>query len=95
MVQVRTLSLAYNGLPSGFHLSSLPHYLPRLENLSLQGNQLANWRDIDYVSGRKSKLENLRELILLDNPVRELEFTNGRADRYKRYDIQYLTWIVI
>jgi nuclear RNA export factor len=65
-------------------LSTLSHYLPHLANLSLQNNNLRTWRDIDYISGRKGKLEHLRELVLIGNPVRELEFQNGRGEKYKR-----------
>lgn len=38
------------------------------------------------MSGRKGKLEFLRELILAGNPIRELEYQNNRVDKYKRYD---------
>jgi len=30
---------------------------------------------------------SLRELVLLGNPVRELEYQNGRGDRYRQYEI--------
>lgn len=80
-------------------ISTLAHYLPNLANLSLQGNNLRTWRDIDYISGRKGKLEHLRELVLLGNPVRELEFKIGRGDKYKRYvrlpGIRYYVNVVI
>lgn len=82
--QVQTISLANNNIGSGQLLSTLTHYLPRLVNLSLQKNDLKVWRDIDYLSGRKGKLEHLRELILIGNPLRELELKNGRGDKYKR-----------
>jgi nuclear RNA export factor len=83
--QVQTLSLANNSISSGQLLSTLAHYLPKLANLSLQNNNLKVWRDIDFISGRKGKLEHLRELILLGNPLREQEIQNGRGDKYKRY----------
>ncbi|KAF9007555.1 hypothetical protein BDQ17DRAFT_1422910 [Cyathus striatus] len=80
--EVQTLSLANNKL-SGTHLSYLSKYLPKLANLSLQGNNLRTWKDLEYISARKDKLVHLRELILLGNPVRDLEFKNGRAEKYK------------
>ncbi|KAJ8589738.1 NTF2-like protein [Rhizopogon salebrosus TDB-379] len=80
---VQTLSLANNSISSGQLLSTLAHYLPKLANLSLQNNNLKVWRDIDFISGRKGKLEHLRELILLGNPLREQEIQNGRGDKYK------------
>ncbi|KAH7925857.1 NTF2-like protein [Leucogyrophana mollusca] len=80
---VQTLSLANNNISHGQILSTLAHYLPTIANLSLQNNNLKMWRDIDYLSGRKGKLEHLRELILLGNPLRDLEIKNGRGDKYK------------
>lgn len=79
----QTISLANNNIGSGQVLSTLAHYLPKLANLSLQNNDLKVWRDMDHISGRKGKLEHLRELILLGNPVRELEIKHGRGDKYK------------
>lgn len=81
-----TVSLAHNNISSGVYLQSLYHYLPKLANLSLEGNNLKMWKDLDYISGRRGKLENLRELILKGNPLRELEYQNNRVDKYKRYD---------
>ncbi|KAI6155073.1 hypothetical protein BKA82DRAFT_996758 [Pisolithus tinctorius] len=79
----QTISLANNNIGSGQLLSTLAHHLPKLANLSLQNNDLKVWRDMDHISGRKGKLEHLRELILLGNPLRELEIKNGRGDKYK------------
>ena len=84
MLQVQTLSLAHNGIASGLMISTLSHYLPRLANLSLEGNQLKVWRDLDCISGKKGKLEHLRELILKGNPVREMEYQNNRVEKYRR-----------
>ncbi|KAH9926825.1 hypothetical protein B0H21DRAFT_138066 [Amylocystis lapponica] len=80
---VQTLSLAHNTIVNGHILSRLPHYLPNLANLSLENNRLSAWKDLDYISGRRGKLENLRELVLTNNPMREMEFRNNRGDRYK------------
>ena len=33
----------------------------------------------------RGRLEQLRELILLGNPIRELEYKNNRSATYKRY----------
>ena len=65
-------------------LASLPHYLPKLVNLSLQNNQLKTWKDIDYICGRKQKMECLREIILIDNPIRDFEVRNDRLENYRR-----------
>ncbi|KIP04393.1 hypothetical protein PHLGIDRAFT_31380 [Phlebiopsis gigantea 11061_1 CR5-6] len=83
--EIQTLSLAYNGIRIGAVLSTLSHYLPGLANLSLEGNQLKVWRDIDSISGngKRGKLEHLRELILKGNPIRELEYEKNRVEKYK------------
>ncbi|OBZ72182.1 mRNA export factor mex67 [Grifola frondosa] len=81
--EVQTISLAHNNMTTGANLTSVARYLPKLVNLSLENNKLQQWRDIDYISGRRGKLENLRELILIGNPVRDLEYQNNRSDRYK------------
>ncbi|KAF7795999.1 hypothetical protein EIP86_007168 [Pleurotus ostreatoroseus] len=81
--EVQTISLAHNNLQSGVYLSTIYHYLPKLANLSLEGNSLKAWKDLDYISGRKGKLEFLRELILTGNPIRELEYQNNRVEKYK------------
>ncbi|KAJ7671531.1 hypothetical protein DFH06DRAFT_1177844 [Mycena polygramma] len=80
---VETLSLANNNL-NGQHLTYLDKYLPRVANLSLQNNNLRMWKDLDPISSRKEKMLNLRELVLMGNPLREQEYRNGNQDRYKR-----------
>ncbi|RDX57556.1 NTF2-like protein [Lentinus brumalis] len=81
--EIETISLAHNGFTSGRIMTFLAHYLPKLKNLSLEGNSLASWREIEYISGKRGRLEELRELILKGNPIRELEFKNNRAQTYK------------
>ncbi|KAH9928646.1 uncharacterized protein B0H18DRAFT_999876 [Fomitopsis serialis] len=81
--EVQTISLAYNNLVSGKVLMRLPHYLPNLVNLSLQGNKLGVWKDLDYISSRKARLPQLRELILLDNPLRNAQYEKDNGERYK------------
>ncbi|THH21303.1 hypothetical protein EW146_g226 [Bondarzewia mesenterica] len=85
---VRSLSLANNHLSSTHGLSTIAHYLPDLANLSLENNNLRTWKDIDtlsQLSDKKDKLKNLRELILLGNPVRERQ---GADDQYKNHIIR-------
>jgi len=81
--KVQTLSLANNNL-AGEHLTYIHHYLPDLVNLSLQNNNIRSVKDLDCISQRKQKMLCLRELVLLGNPVRELEYQNGRGDRYRQ-----------
>ena len=85
LVKIETISLAHNGLTSGRMMSTMSHYLPWLKNLSLEGNEFRGWKEVDYISGKRGRLEQLRELILIGNPVRELEYKNNRAALYKRY----------
>ncbi|KDQ57204.1 hypothetical protein JAAARDRAFT_35810 [Jaapia argillacea MUCL 33604] len=80
--EVRTISLANNNL-TGQLLSTMAHYLPNIANLSLENNNIKGFRDLDYISGRKGKLENLQELILVGNPIRDTEYEHGRGDAYK------------
>lgn len=79
--QVKTISLANNGLTTLLSYSLLNHYLPNLANLSLQNNRLSSFRDLDRIAGRPNKSSLLRELVLLENPIRD---GDGRAlDNYK------------
>ena len=83
---MQTISLAHNNIISGLMISGLPQYLPKLSNLSLQSNGLKTWKDLDFLSRpKKGKLDQLRELVLIDNPVREFEIKHGRGENYKRY----------
>ncbi|KAI0303614.1 hypothetical protein B0F90DRAFT_1707401 [Multifurca ochricompacta] len=83
---VRTISLANNNIQSTHVISIIAHYLPNLANLSLENNNLRVWKDIDSISqlsDRKDKLLKLRELILIGNPIRELEYQNNRVGTYR------------
>ncbi|KAH9998801.1 NTF2-like protein [Russula compacta] len=83
---VRTVSLAHNNLQSTHVITTIAHYLPSLANLSLENNSLRVWRDLDSISqlsDKKDKLSKLRELILIGNPIRELDYQNNRVDTYR------------
>ncbi|KAG0269141.1 nuclear mRNA export, poly(A)+RNA binding protein [Actinomortierella ambigua] len=69
---IETISFASNNLRSLNPVSAISQYLPNVKNLSFQNNQLTNYRDLACLSGSK-KLPKLRELILLDNPIRGKE----------------------
>lgn len=62
-----------NGLSTLQSFSLLNHYLPNLANLSLQNNRLSSFKDLDRIAGRLNKGSLLRELVLLDNPLRDGE----------------------
>ena len=68
-------------------VATIAHYLPDIINLSLEGNNLRHWKDLDTISAltdRKDKLTKLKELILVGNPMREDEVRNGKIDYYRR-----------
>ena len=68
-------------------LSTLPHYLPDLANLSLENNNIKRFLDLDHismVSEKKDKFKCLRELILSGNPLRTNHESSGRLDTYKK-----------
>jgi nuclear RNA export factor len=85
--EVKTLSLANNGISSGAILAAISRYLPNIVNLSLQGNKLSRFRDIDIIVGRKGstvRLTSLKELIVAGNPMRDNEEVAGKLDSYKQ-----------
>ena len=92
-IQVRTISLANNNLQSTHVITTIAHYLPNLANLSLENNNLRVWKDLDSISqlsDKKDKLLKLRELILIGNPIRELEYKNNRVDSYRKWVFPHL-----
>lgn len=93
LIQVRTISLANNNLQSTHVITTIAHYLPNLANLSLENNNLRVWKDLDSISqlsDKKDKLLKLRELILIGNPIRELEYKNNRVDSYRKWVFPHL-----
>ncbi|KAF5379779.1 hypothetical protein D9615_005706 [Tricholomella constricta] len=81
--KVQTLSLADNNL-QGAHLQFLSHYLPELVNLSLQNNNIRNIKDLDWLASRRGRLQHLRELILLGNPLQQQGMQLENGEKYRR-----------
>jgi nuclear RNA export factor len=54
-------------------------FFPNVQNLSFKGNLIAEYGDLDTLSGAK-KLPMLRELILLDNPIRDKDIAKNKDD---------------
>ncbi|SAM80643.1 related to mRNA export factor mex67 [Ustilago bromivora] len=79
-----TISLANNYLRSLGPVSSLPAYFPNLQNLSLEGNELRWTKDLDTFAARKSKLTNLKELLLTGNPVHASAMAAGNEEGYRQ-----------
>lgn len=79
-----TLSLAGNAWTSLQPLTTLGQYVPSLANLSLERNELRWVRDLDVLASKKHGLPNLRELVLLGNPVQATAVESGNEDGYRR-----------
>ena len=62
-----TILCSNNGLRNLNLFRELPNVLPGLQNLSLKDNLLKTFHDVEFIDGRK--FTNLRELILLGNPI--------------------------
>ncbi|KAK3837420.1 MAG: hypothetical protein J3R72DRAFT_370980 [Linnemannia gamsii] len=86
---IKTISLASNRLRSMQPISAITQFFPKLQNLSLQDNYITILKDLEYVSGPK-KLTELRELILLGNPIRDLAIDKSKDDFSYRSDITKL-----
>ncbi|KAF9928260.1 nuclear mRNA export, poly(A)+RNA binding protein [Linnemannia zychae] len=83
---ITTISLASNRLRSMQPISSIAQFFPKLQNLSLKNNNITFMKDLEYISGPK-KLAHLRELILLDNPIRDRAIEKNNDDFSYRSDI--------
>ncbi|KAI8602660.1 hypothetical protein EDD21DRAFT_371221 [Dissophora ornata] len=77
--ETKTISFAMNGLKSLQPISAVAQFFPNLENLSLKGNDIQYYKDLEFLSGSK-KLPKLRELILEGNPVRDRDIVKNKDD---------------
>jgi len=88
---VATISLARNNLTSLSQVHTLPQYIPTLRNISLEANDLKWVKDLDSwlpTSGKSkskktAKFQNLSELVLTGNPVREIITLTGNEESYR------------
>lgn len=83
---VESMSLASNHLRNVSPISTVAQYIPQLKNLSLQNNNLLFYSNLEALSG-KTKLKELKELILLGNPLRENEIKKTGDDVAYRSEI--------
>lgn len=81
---VSTISLANNGLDGSHCFAALNRYLPDIVNISLTGNRVRSYKDMEIFGGSKWILKKLRELILLENPLREIAVANGKEEEYRK-----------
>ncbi|CDS12363.1 hypothetical protein LRAMOSA04558 [Lichtheimia ramosa] len=79
---VITISFARNGLWSLKPIQSLADIFPRIQNLSVQDNDIAEFRSLDAFA--KKNLPNLTELLLMGNPIQ----TNNTWERYQSEVLQ-------
>ncbi|KAF9173391.1 nuclear mRNA export, poly(A)+RNA binding protein [Mortierella sp. AD010] len=83
-----TISFASNRLTSLQPISSVAQFFPNLQNLSLKDNNIYNYKELEHLSGKK--LPNLRELILLDNPIRDKDIQRNNDDLTYRSEVTKL-----
>ncbi|KAG8912510.1 nuclear mRNA export, poly(A)+RNA binding protein [Tulasnella sp. 417] len=78
-----TVSLANNKFGSLKQLAYITRYLPDLANLSLQNNDIADIRTLNFIGSRTDQAPKLREVIFLGNPFREIFSARNELDRYQ------------
>ena len=78
-MQLLTLNLEDNKY-SASTLVELVTHLPHVINLSLGANEIYDWSSLDDISYGRLKL---RELSLLNTPLRETAITSGQLENYE------------
>ncbi|CAO3571148.1 unnamed protein product [Mortierella alpina] len=86
--EIHTISFASNGLRSVKPIEALSEYFPYLLNLSLRCNEIASNKDLEGLCG--NRLPHLKELVLLDNPIRERDVSKNNDDISYRSEIAKL-----
>ncbi|KAL1922051.1 uncharacterized protein VTP21DRAFT_10693 [Calcarisporiella thermophila] len=84
--EIETISLASNKLRNVQSISTIAQFLPQIKNLSLENNNISRYIDLEALSGNQ-KLPNLRELVLLGNPLRQNEIQKSGDDVTYRSEI--------
>ncbi|KAK9709232.1 nuclear mRNA export, poly(A)+RNA binding protein, variant 2 [Basidiobolus ranarum] len=83
---VQSVSLASNRIRNLSPLTTMSHFLPHIQNISLKDNSIHQYRDLDSLSG-STKLKELKELVLLGNPLRDNEVKKSGDDSSYRSEI--------
>lgn len=78
------LSLANNGFTTLQPLATLSQYLPALESLSLEHNDIRQTRDLDALASRRFPLAALHELLLVGNPLQTGALAAHNEEGYRR-----------
>jgi nuclear RNA export factor len=85
---VQTISFADNSIQSLLFFATLSDRVPGVVNLSFQKNKLNSYKDLEHILG--SKFTSLRELVLVDNPIKQKEMGKTGSDATYRANIKKL-----
>ncbi|KAJ2753877.1 nuclear mRNA export, poly(A)+RNA binding protein, partial [Coemansia sp. BCRC 34490] len=92
---LETINLADNGFHSLKPIADIGAHFPNLRNLSLMNNRIADIRELDCVSsiGSTVPLSHLSELILIGNPICDIELQqpNGAANYLEKVQKRFPT----
>ncbi|KAJ1972167.1 nuclear mRNA export, poly(A)+RNA binding protein [Dimargaris xerosporica] len=74
------MSLAANHLSSLACIASLGKLFPHLRNLSLEGNRITTFRDLDHLAKSTHPPRDLKELVLRGNPLVAIQMQQTGGD---------------
>ncbi|CAE6462120.1 unnamed protein product [Rhizoctonia solani] len=85
--QPESISFANNSFTNLHPLRMLPTFLPQLKNISFQNNEIRLWKDLEAIIPHEQKhggaVSSIREIILMGNPVHDLELAKGDLTAYR------------
>ncbi|KDN50615.1 hypothetical protein RSAG8_01113, partial [Rhizoctonia solani AG-8 WAC10335] len=85
--QPESISFANNNFSNLHSLRMLPTFLPQLKNVSFQNNEIRSWKDLEAIVPHEQKhggaVSSIREIILMGNPVHDLELAKGDLTAYR------------
>ncbi|QRV74948.1 mRNA export factor mex67 [Ceratobasidium sp. AG-Ba] len=85
--QPESISFANNNFSTLQPLHALAKFLPHLKNISFQNNQIRLWKELEYIiphdPKHKEAVSSIREIILMGNPVHDVEVAKGDLTVYR------------
>ncbi|KAG9096030.1 nuclear mRNA export, poly(A)+RNA binding protein [Ceratobasidium sp. UAMH 11750] len=82
-----SISFANNNFVTLQPLHALAKFLPNLKNVSFQNNQIRLWKELEYITPHDPKhreaISSIREIILMGNPVHDVEVAKGDLTVYR------------
>ncbi|KAG8683361.1 nuclear mRNA export, poly(A)+RNA binding protein, partial [Ceratobasidium sp. 395] len=85
--QPESISFANNNFSTLQPLHSLAKFLPNLKNISFQNNQIRLWKELECIIPHDPKnreaVSSIREIILMGNPVHDVEVAKGDLTVYR------------